>query len=98
MKGVSIMKEKELYVLKYVSEKINGNEYIKYNCDIEEEYSVKEIAHYLRRLISKGYIRGRQWGLIDDSEASVYKNKVFSIYYDKLIITKNGREEIKKII
>lgn len=89
------MKEKELYVLRYVSEKMNGNEDIKYKCDIEEEYSVNEIAHYLKRLISKGYIRGRQWGLIDGNEASLYKNKIVYIYYDKLVITKNGREKIK---
>ncbi|HEY5524727.1 MAG TPA: hypothetical protein VIK26_05235 [Clostridium sp.] len=90
------MKEKELYVLKYVNEKINGNDDVEYNCDIEEEYAVKEIAHYLKRLISKGYIRGRNWAMINGEEVSVYKNKVFSIYYEKLVLTKNGREEINK--
>lgn len=90
------MVEKELYVLKYVNEVKNGNKNIQYICDIEEEYAAKEIAYYLKRLISKGYFRGRQWGIIDGSDASVYKNKVTSIDYDKLVITKKGIEEINK--
>ncbi|PRR81357.1 hypothetical protein [Clostridium vincentii] len=90
------MKEKELYVLKYVIKKINGKKDIEYNCDIEKEYAVNEIAYYLRRLISKGYIRGRGWAMVEGEEVSVYKNNVSLIYYEKLVLTKHGKEVLNK--
>jgi len=96
MKGVSIMVEKELYVLKYINEKINGNENIKYNCDIEEEYAINEIAHYIKRLLSKRYVIGKQWSVLNDKEISIYKNKILFIYYENLQLTKVGIKEINK--
>jgi len=90
------MGEKELYVLKYVNEKINGNKDIKYTCDIEEEYAINEIAHYIERLLSKRYMTGNEWAQIKDEEVSKYKNKVASIDYQKLTITRIGTKEIKK--
>lgn len=90
------MGEKELYVLKYVNEKINGNEDVKYNCDIEEEYTINEIAHYVKRLLSKRYIIGKEWAILSDKDVSIYKNNILSIYYSKLQLTKIGIKEINK--
>ena len=90
------MGEKELYVLKYVNEKINGNKDIKYTCDIKEEYAVNEIAHYIERLLSKRYMTGKEWAATKDDEVSEYKNNVVSIDYEKLLITRIGIKEINK--
>jgi hypothetical protein len=92
------MGEKELYVLEYVNQRINGNEDIKYNCDIEEEYAVNEIAHYLKRLLSKRYVIGKDWAVTKDQDVSKYENNVVSIDYKKLTITSVGIKEMKKAI
>ncbi|MDS0525176.1 hypothetical protein NNC19_05740 [Clostridium sp. SHJSY1] len=90
------MGEKEFYVLEYVNERINGNDKVKYNCDIEEEFAVNEIAHYLKRLVSKRYITGRDWAVTNDQDVSKYKNNVVSIDYKKLKLTNVARKEMNK--
>ncbi|MBD7912860.1 hypothetical protein H9661_16030 [Clostridium sp. Sa3CVN1] len=95
-KVVKTMGEKELYVLEYVNEKINGNETVRYNSDVEEAYAVNEIAYYLKRLVSKRYFLGRDWAKTSGEEVSEYKNNVVAIDYEKLSLTNAGRKELKK--
>ena len=90
------MGEKEFYVLEYVNQKINGNYEVRYNCDIEEEFAINEIAYYLKRLLSKRYILGKDWDKRNDKEVSKYKNNVVAINYDKLSLTNAGKKEMNK--
>lgn len=86
------MGEKELYVLEYVNEKINGNEDVKYESDLDEEETLKEIVHYLKRLLSKRYVIGKDWEVTHDADES----NVISIDYKKLKIANVGIKKLNK--
>lgn len=91
------MSEKELYVLKYVNEQIKGNHDIDYICDVEGEHMMKEIAFYVEKLISKGYIQSKgEWEVINGIVESVYQNNVFSIHYEYLKLSEKGLSEVNK--
>jgi len=87
----------EYKVIKYVTEKIKGND-SKYETDLDEDDINNEIGYYIEKLIDKRYIESRceHWVGRGGSRKGKYNNNVVYIIYENLKILPKGEKAIEE--
>jgi hypothetical protein len=87
------MNEKELAALKYVVERINGNENAEYIFDGDFNDKNKEIGMYIKKFLAEGLITTDKdkWTVNGGNTYNKYKNNIIMIHYDFLNFTNKAK-------
>jgi hypothetical protein len=90
--------DKELKVLKYLKERIEGNNNTEYQTDVPDYLIIKEIGYYLEKLFDKKYViaKNLNWAIRGGQRENQFRSNLVAIIYDHLKISQEGEKAIKE--
>lgn len=93
------MDEKEVKVLKYIKERVSGNNSYKYETSVSDDLMFKEIDFYIDKLFDRGYVvaKSSNWAIRGGRSDNQFRSNLVAIIYDHLKISLMGEAIIKEL-